>query len=87
MIVAGAGGDDAGLHREAARRADRVLVAEAELGERRAGGDAELGLDQVDAGHLLGDRVLDLDARVALDEEVLAASRATTRNSTVPALT
>ena len=69
------------------RARDGVLVAEPELGERRAGGDAELGLDEVDAGDLLGDGVLDLDARVALDEEVLAASRATTRNSTVPALT
>ena len=57
----------------AARRADRVLVGEAELGERGAGGDAELGGDEVDAGHLLGHGVLDLDARVALDEEVLVA--------------
>ena len=45
------------------------------VGQRRAGGDAELRLDEVDAGDLLGDRVLDLDARIALDEEVLAASR------------
>jgi hypothetical protein len=37
--------------------------------------DAELGLDQVDAGDRFGDRVLDLDARVALDEIVLAALR------------
>ena len=72
MIVAAPGGHDAGLHGEATRGADRVLVAEAEVGERRAGGDAELGLDEVDAGDLLGDGVLDLDARVALDEEVLA---------------
>ena len=52
--------------------ADRALIAEAERRQRRAGGDAELRLDQIDARHLLGDRVLDLDARVALDEEVLA---------------
>ena len=56
------------------------------VGQRLAGGDAELGLDEVDARHLLGDRVLDLDARVALDEEVLAGL-GDTRNSTVPALT
>ena len=31
-------------------------------------GDADLRLDDVDAGHLLGDRVLDLDARIDLDE-------------------
>src|SRR6266581_516531 len=33
-----------------------------------AGGDADLGLDDVDAGSLLGDRVLDLDPGVHLDE-------------------
>ena len=38
-----------------------------------AGGDAELGLDQIDAGDLFGDRVLDLDARIALDETMFAA--------------
>ncbi len=58
--------------RKAARRADGALIAKAELGERRASGDAELRLDEVDARHLLGDGVLHLDARVALDEEVLA---------------
>ncbi len=31
-------------------------------------GDADLRLDDVDAGHLLGDGVLDLDARIDLDE-------------------
>ena len=35
----------------------------------------ELRLDQIDAGHLLGDGVLDLDTRVALDEIVLAGVR------------
>ena len=73
MIVPAPRGDDARLHRvsRAARRppAGRRGRATASVAP---GGDAELRLDQVDAGHLLGDRVLDLDARVALDEEVLA---------------
>ena len=43
-------------------------------------------LHQVDVGDLLGDRVLDLDPRVHLDEHV-PARRASSRNSTVPALT
>jgi hypothetical protein len=34
--------------------------------------DVDLRLDDVDAGHLLGDGVLDLDARVHLDEVELA---------------
>jgi hypothetical protein len=34
--------------------------------------DADLRLDDVDAGDLLGDRVLDLDARIDLDEVELA---------------
>ena len=36
---------------------------------------------------LLGDGVLDLDARVHLDEDVPVARPVSTRNSTVPALT
>ena len=41
------------------------------LGERQrlAGGDAELLGHQVDAAHELGDRVLDLQAGVHLEEE------------------
>jgi len=38
-----------------------------------APGDAQHGLDQIDAGDHLGDRMLDLDAGVHLDEEELAA--------------
>ena len=38
------------------------------VADLRALGHAQLGLDDVDAGHLFGDRVLDLDARVDLDE-------------------
>ena len=37
-----------------------------------AGGDPQLGADQVDVGDLLGHRVLDLDAGVHLDEDVAA---------------
>ena len=37
-----------------------------------AGGDADLHLHDVDAGHQFGHRVLDLHARVHLDEEELA---------------
>ena len=40
--------------------------------ERRAGGDADLLAHQVDAGHRLGDRMLDLQAGVHLDEVELA---------------
>jgi hypothetical protein len=47
-------------------------------------GDADLRLHEVDAGDLLGHRVLDLQPRVDLDEVVLG--RPATRNSTVPAL-
>jgi hypothetical protein len=44
------------------------------LGERQrqAGGDADLLAHQVDAGDGLGDRMLDLQAGVHLDEEELA---------------
>ena len=57
---------------------------------RRAGSgspaaDAHHPLDEVDAGHLLGDAVLDLEARVDLEEVELAACRASKTNSTVPA--
>jgi hypothetical protein len=47
--------------------------------------DEDLALHEVDAGHDLGDRVLDLDARVDLDEEELLAVEVD-ENSTVPAL-
>ena len=38
-----------------------------------AGGDAELQLDDVEPGDLLGHRVLDLDPAVELEEEDLVA--------------
>ena len=37
-----------------------------------AGGDADLFVDEVDAGDRLGDRMLDLEPRIHLDEEELA---------------
>ena len=54
---------------------DRVAAAgDRALRERQllAGGDPDLHLDDVDAGHPFGHRVLDLDAGVHLDEEELA---------------
>ena len=61
---------DPALHRVTAqrdvalRRAGVVLA----VPDGSAFGDADLGPHQVDAGHLLGDGVLHLDARVDLDE-------------------
>ena len=52
--------------------------------ERLARGDQNLLADEVDAGDELGDRVLDLDARVHLEEEVVAVR--SSRPSIVPAL-
>src|SRR5262249_26856628 len=50
--------------------ADRdVLLAEA---ERRAVGNGEHLAEEIDAGHELGDGMLDLDAGVHLDEEEVA---------------
>src|SRR5699024_533623 len=46
---------------------------DADLGQGASGGDLQLGAHQVDVGDLLGDGVLDLDARVHLDEHVVAA--------------
>ena len=55
---------------------DRVAVAGAIAScaqrQRFAGGDAQLPFDQVQAGHHLGDRMLDLQARVDLHEVEVA---------------
>ncbi len=53
---------------------DVFLARHAALGRADAGavGDADLCLDQVDAGDAFGHRVLDLDARIDLDEVELA---------------
>ena len=63
---------DAALQR-GALELDAVL-REAQVREGLAGGDAQLRLDEVDVGDFLGDRVLDLDARVHFDEHVLAGA-------------
>ena len=63
-------GGDAALQRVAVE-ADVLLRAARPIPAspmRGALGDADLRLDDVDAGHLLGDGVLDLDARIDLDE-------------------
>ena len=73
-IVPGAGrkpwrgvlGVDPALDRVAGEA--HVLLAER---ERLAGGDQHLLAHEVEAGHELGDRVLDLDAGVHLEEEVV----------------
>ena len=56
-------GVDAALDGVAARRGFQHVV-----GERLAGGDADLLLDQLAAHHLLGDRMLDLDPGVHFHE-------------------
>ena len=85
---AGAAGGLPGVHRAGLREITgvRVLGVEADLDrvaaerelvlrqrEGLAGGDAQLQLDEVEAGHALGDRVLDLQAGVHLQEVELAA--------------
>ena len=67
-------GRDAALQRGAAQL--DLVLREAELGERLPRRDAHLRLHEVDVGHLFGDGVLDLDARVHLDEDDLAGARA-----------
>ena len=56
-------------HSIAAPRCSDVLLRERQL---LAGGDADLRLDQVDAGHHFGHRMLDLNAGVDLDEVKIA---------------
>lgn len=60
-----------------------VLLPQAQLFERLPGGNAQLAGDQVDVGNLLGHRVLHLNPRIHLDEDILP--RSSSRNSTVPA--
>ncbi len=74
-------------HCSAAPAQMQVLLLQAEVGEALAGGDPHLALHQVDIGHLFRDRVLDLDARIHLDEDDLAGAlpRRLEQNSTVPA--
>ena len=73
-------GVDAALDRVAAQL--DVGLRDRQLG---AGGDLDLRTHEIEAGDELGDRVLDLDARVHLEEE--ERRRASSRHSTVPAPT
>ena len=66
-VPGGVLGVDAALDRVAAQ-VDLLLG----VGERLAGRDQDLLAHDVDAGDVLGHAVLDLDARVHLEEEVLA---------------
>src|SRR5215218_10098497 len=56
------------LDRVTGRRGNREV-------ERRSFGDPELELDDVEPGHGLGNGVLDLEARIQLEEEELAVGR------------
>ena len=69
-IFLGILGGDAALDRKAIAR-DLILRGDGHLGaeERFAAGDEDLRTHEVDASDALGDGVLDLDARVHLDEE------------------
>ena len=49
-----------------------VVLRESDVGEGLPGRDPQLRLHQVDLGDLLGDRVLNLDPRIHLDEHVVA---------------
>ena len=62
-------GVDAPLHGVAARRG-RGFGVQPQVGPARARRQADLRLHQIDTEHLLGDGVLDLQARVGLDEDV-----------------
>ena len=46
------------------------ILGETELRKRGTSRDLDLCCDDVDTGDLLGDRVLDLDTRVDLDEVI-----------------
>ncbi len=69
--VGGVLGGDPALHRSA-MHLQRILT-QPKVFQRLPVGDAHLAGDQVDVGDLLGDGVLDLDARIHLDEDVVAA--------------
>ena len=63
-------GGDPALQGGAAQ--DDPVLGQPEVARVSPDGDPHLGLHEVDVGDLLGDRVLDLDARVHLDEDVVA---------------
>ena len=62
-------GSNPALQRETVEL-DLVLGRQQTIGgtDHRAFGHPDLGLDDVDTGHFLGDRVLDLNARIDFDE-------------------
>ena len=62
-------------HCSAAPRICSRSCVRSEVIEGLAAGDPQLGPHEVDVGDLLGHRVLDLDARVHLDEDVAAVGR------------
>ena len=62
---------DAALHGDPAWRRHRRLI-QSDLGEPATARQLELGPHEVDAEHLLGDGVLDLQPRVGFDEDVAA---------------
>ncbi len=65
---------DAQLHRVSARAQQRILQ-QADLCERRASGDAQLRLDEIDAEDFFRNRVLHLQPGIRFDEcETLAAA-------------
>jgi hypothetical protein len=84
-VLVGILGGDPALHGMAVQL-DIVLRRNARFRRRRSHGrrDVDLRLDDVDAGDLLGHGVLDLDARIDLDE-VEFAGVGIHQNSTVPA--
>ena len=59
---------DAGLKRRAARAPAHPSAPDASSRERRAARDFELDAHEIEPGHLLGDRVLHLQARIGFDE-------------------
>ena len=60
------------LDRMAARRGN-VGLAQPEVGQACAVGHLQLGADQVEAQHFLGNRVLHLEAGIGLDEAEITA--------------
>ena len=67
-------GGDAALQGGAAQL--DVLLQQAEIGQRLPRSNADLRHHEVDIRDFFGHRVLDLDARVHLDEDVLAGALA-----------
>ncbi len=53
-----------------------ICLAQAKLIQGGTSGNSELRLHEVNIGDFFGDGVLDLDARVHFDEDVLAGIRA-----------